>query len=335
MTKLRYSEFYNKIDLDAVYAELEWEPEDRSEKEDKGFCLDLWGLHKHGDTTGKFAFNREKMVYNCWVCGGGTLLSLVMEAKEMDYQEATNWLFQFTKVSDESPEEFADEIARLLEPRDTAEKPMPFFNSRVIKQWAENDHPWFAERGISPDCRKHFQLGFDPEARKYQQEKGHHEGPAIILPHFWEERLVGWQYRWLGDLPAWLGKYTNTTDFPRERTLYGAGFAASVPTRPVIVESVPTALKLLSLGESAIATFGASVTPHQMMYLRRFQQGVLLAADNDEAGTKWRSSLTEYLERYVNVFWVPVVEGSGADLGDLPAKQIPEYLDEASLPTWN
>lgn len=326
--KLKYSDFAKKIDLDAVYTELGWEPEDRSEKEDKGYCLDLWGLHKHGDTTGKFAFNREKMVYNCWVCGGGTLLSLVMEAKQMDYQQATNWLFGFTKITDESPEEFANEIAELLEPQETAEKPLPYFNSRVLTAWEKNDHPWFAERGIIPEVKKTFQLGYDPMHRRYGGERGTYEGPAIILPHFWEDRLVGWQERWLNDdRPKWIGKYTNTTDFPRERTLFGYDFCKKIPAKVVLVESVPTALFLLSNGFPAMATFGAEMTPQQMMYLRRFTKGVILARDNDKAGVKWEFTNTNYLERFIPVFHVdPVDRGEGADLGDLSPEELSEHM---------
>src|SRR3954452_20242818 len=112
---LRYKDFYNQIDYDSLYEDLGWNPEQTYGAEDKGYCLDPWSLHKHGDTTGKLAINRDKGVYNCWVCGGGTILSLVMEVKHLPVDEATAYLWQFTKHDRENPQEFYSKVARLLQ----------------------------------------------------------------------------------------------------------------------------------------------------------------------------------------------------------------------------
>lgn len=332
-TNLRYSEFAKHIDVDSVWEELDWQPDEdlSNEIEDKGFCPDLWGLHKNGDTTGKFAFNRDKLVYNCWVCGGGTLLSLVMESKKLDYQEATNWLFKFTKPVDQSPAEFYGEIQRLLESDDEKEPPLPYFNTRVLDPWVNQSHNWFNTRNISKDVREYFKLGFNPQARQYHPKHGSYEGSAIVLPHFWKDgKLVGWQHRWMNTTPRWVPKYTNTSEFPRERTLWGYHFCLVQDKQPIIVESVPTALMLISAGYPAIATFGAEVTPTQLKLLRVFQQGVLLASDNDGAGSKWLATNTNYLERYIPVLHVPTVKGVGSDLGDLKPEELSTHLKGTS-----
>lgn len=324
---LRYKDFYSQIDYDLLYADLDWEPQETTGAEDKGFCLDPWQMHKNGDTTGKLAINRDKGVYNCWVCGGGTILSLIMEVKGLSDKEATAYLWEFTRKDKVSPQEFYDKVQRLLTTESTEPKPLPHFNAKVVEQWVENEHEWFAERGISDEVRRYFKLGYNPNARTFKPSMGTYEGPAIILPHFWEGRLVGWQNRWLDDeRPKWVAKYTNTSDFPREVSLWGRDFAASQAKPPIIVESVTTALFLLSEGYPAIATFGSQLTPTQLRHLRGFQAGVLLGRDNDEAGRKWLQIATTYLERYIKVLHVPPINGEGADLGDLSSEELSIHL---------
>lgn len=324
---LRYKDFYSQIDYDSLYSDLCWDPLSTNGPEDKGYCLDPWKMHKNGDTTGKLAINRDKGVYNCWVCGGGTILSLVMEVKSLDIDEATAYLWQFTKKDRENPTEFYEKVARLLTEEKPEEKPLPHFNRKVVEVWVDNDHEWFSSRGISEEVRTYFFLGFNGNSRTFKRGMGTYEGPAIVLPHFWKGNLVGWQNRWLDEArPRWVSKYTNTTDFPRETTLWGYDFAATQSKPPIVVESVPTALFLLSEGYPAIATFGSQITPAQLRLLRGFQSGVLLARDNDEAGRKWLQTATEYLERYIKVLHIPTVNGEGADLGELSPEKLSTHL---------
>lgn len=324
---LKYQDFVDRIDYDKLYEDLAWEPKESSGHEDKGYCL-MPQNHTNGDTTGKLAINREKGVYNCWVCGGGSILSLVMEVKDLGYQEASAYLFGFVdSVSKESPDDFYTRVEKLLATEKPQKKPLPYFNTRVLEPWLQEDHDWFAERHISDAVRDYFLLGFDETAKRFHPKYGGYEGPGIILPHMWDGKLVGWQTRWLNeDRPKHIQKYTNTTDFPRETTLWGYHFALKQAKPPIIVESVPTALMLISEGYPAIATFGSQVTPDQLRLLRVFNQGVMLAPDNDVAGTNWLSSLTEYLERFVSVLHVPVVDGHGSDLGDLHPDELPTHL---------
>lgn len=323
---LKYTDFADRIDYDALYEDLGWEPTFSSGSEDKGHCL-MPQNHTHGDSTGKLAINREKGLYNCWVCGGGSLLSLAMEVKELTYQDATAYLYQFAdKAQNETADEFYRRVERLMTTPDEEKKPLPFFNERVLTWVGPNE--WFENRHISPEVAAFFKLGVHEEHRKYNARMGEEfVGPAAIFPHFWKGKLVGWQERWLtSNPPEWLGKYTNTTDFPRETTVWGYDFALKQKKPPIIVESVVTALMLISEGYPAIATFGAQVTPDQLRHLRVFQQGVMLAPDNDGAGIKWLSTLTKYLERFIPVLHVPKVDGHGSDLGDLHPDELSTHL---------
>ena len=342
----RYAEYVHSLDVDRFEEAIGFEPMRRTqnkhgEPEDIGQCPDLWGLHKNGDTTGKFALNREKRVGNCFVCGGISLLDLWMTLKGVSEQEAQEELSEFALPQEVSDDQFLTEIDRILYEEVTSKPVMPYYNERLLEQWADLSQidEFLGERGISPQVAEAARLGYEEEAKRiapFKQNKPREDpyiGPCLYLPHFWGGNLVGWQQRWLSaDRPKWVAKYTNTGSFPREETLYNYEYVY-METRPIIIcESVMTVLFLRSIGYPAVATFGAEASAEQMRLLRRFSQGVVLAPDNDKPGRRWvsltedeirhgskRVVLAEYLSRLMPVKVIePVGElDSGNDLGDL------------------
>lgn len=348
----KYSNFATRIDVDAFEEAISYEvlyqkENSKSELEDIGHCPDPWEMHKTGDSTGKFAINREKRMYNCWVCGGGTLLSLAMAVNDFDEQEALEWLYQFTKVEEQTDDDFVSEIEAILHIEKKSKPVWPYFNANVTNKWETNTRgsqeffDFVTSRGISLYTASLFRLGYDAEAtrlaplRDGMRKAESYTGPSIIFPHTWGERLVGWQQRWLDDdRPKWIPKYTNTGDFPKNETIFNYERVYLSEHPIVVVESVPTVLFLHTLGIPAVATFGSSVTDEQMRLLRKCQQGLIIAPDNDDPGRKWlgytegevkyrkdkeRKVLAQYLSRFVPVKITEFVgeEGEGNDLGDL------------------
>lgn len=349
--KLRYSHFADRIDVDALEEALGIDPIDHpNPNEDRCYCPLPWNSHSNGDTTGKFSINRDKKVYNCWVCGGGSLLDLAMAIRNEDMEPATKWLHQFAS-HDETDEEFLDELDRLLADPADRQPTMPYFNDRALDrfsdpieeamEWDGNEWvPFLERRGIALHTAVSFNLRYNAQAARPLKDVEYF-GPAIYFPHYWQSRLVGWQQRWLDreeDRPRHVPKYTMTPDFPKNETLFGFDFAKAAYQwhQPVIVvESVPSALFLWSHRYPAVATFGSSVDDAQLKLLRTFPT-LILAPDNDvpkqadavPAGIKWRNRLMEYLERYTTVASLPVLDGAGADIGDLAATPeiLPDYL---------
>jgi DNA primase len=297
-----YYKIVKTLDVDEFEAAIGFEPMGHNERgEDHGHCPDPWSLHKNGDRTGKFSINRDKKVFNCFVCGGGTLLSLTMAIHDFDEDQAVNWLRQFSSKSNQTDEGFLSEIERMFtEKEQEPEATLPWFNSNVLLQWKDEDHEWFASRGITSDVKKQYQLGVNTKTVRTMGSEVF-ESTSIVLPHFWQGKLVGWQNRWMGERPKWVPKYTNTNDFPKRTTLFGWDQIQDSNKPIVIVESVPTVLYLASLDIPAVATFGATVSKEQMRLLRSCQEGIVLAQDNDQAGDKWRNDLLSYLDRYIPV----------------------------------
>lgn len=325
--KLRYSDFASRVDIDALTEALEIDFVDNKGNEMKAHCPLPYNSHTNGDTTGKFSINREKRVWGCWVCGGGSLLDLVMTMKDLDPEPATKWIYQFAN-HEETEDEFFDELSRLLADPADSQPSMPFFNFKTLERFESAvGHPWLASRGISNEVAKNFSLRYSSTSQRTNGSETY-VGESIILPHVWRNRLVGWQQRWLGDdRPKWVPKYTMTPDFPKNETLF-AYDTSVIPARlgdmVIVVESVPSALYLWSNRCPAMATYGSSVSESQLKLLRKFGR-VTLAPDNDEAGLKWSHALESYLENYIEVSVLPVLDGAGSDIGDL-AEGGPEYL---------
>lgn len=350
--RLHYQNFADAIDLDALEEAINFTPFEHKGDEDIGYCPDFWGMHKHGDTTGKFAINREKRVFHCFCCGGGNLLSLAMASQAMDEETATEWLHKFAIGDIRTESEFADAMFEMLDDYQDrkGDDRMPYFNTHVLEQFRNggNASPlieWCATRGISEEVAFEHELGYSSSHKKFAPMRngkkidGDYFGPCVVFPHFWESKLVGWQHRWLNhglDTPKWLPKYTNTSDFPKARTLYNYDRAMKhLGERVIVVESVPTVLFLESMGLPAIATFGSGVKDAQLRMMRWFENGVIIAPDNDAPGEKFTKVIRDYLERFIDVTVLePVTLSEGADLGDYidtddPVGDLYDHLERA------
>lgn len=322
-----YGDFFHRIDVDEFEEAIEFSGEDDGKGQDIGHCPDPWGLHKNGDTTGKFAIHREKKVYNCWVCGGGSLLSLAMAVRDTSEEEATEWIKKF--AGEQTDESFETEIEDLLRDEIQREPVTPWFNQRVLDKFLNPTDPeplreFLLDRGIDEvSVADPHMIGYNEAEVKINKKGERYEGPGIIFPHFWKGKLVGWQTRWLepdSERPKWVQKYNNTRDFPKKHTLYDyeRWYIAEDPI--VVVESVPTALYLQSLGFPSVATFGAGTPPEQLKLLRACQQGLILAPDADTAGTEFVKKVVRYgLDRYVDIKICERVGdfNSGCDLADV------------------
>jgi hypothetical protein len=348
--KLRYSDFWERINIDAFEEAIGFVPDPDLQRGDNdvGYCI--WpDNHSHGDTTGKFAIHREKKQYNCYVCGGGSLLSLAMLVKGLDVDEATEWLYQFTEEDMRSDTEFTQDFLAAFEDVQKRTETLPYFNTRVLDQhdeavadameWCEECgqyEPWMERRRVTDPVVEAYGIRYNSALHRPAPKKGRFEndpeyiGPGLIFPHVWKGRLVGWQTRWLEkeeDRPEWLPKYTMTTDFPKETTIYGLDQAKDSPF-VFVVESVTSVLPVRAYDIPIVATFGSNVNPAQMRILRRWPS-IVLCPDNDiprrpdatPAGIKWMNSLGEYLKQYSHVYHLPPYgEKPSGDLGDVASQ---------------
>jgi hypothetical protein len=295
-------------------------------------CPNLTGNHKNGDANPSFGYNEEKLKYNCFVCGGGDILELVKMMTNLDNEAAIAFLEQHSDLNPSSKEDFVVKIQAILHPNEQVEI-MPDYPTDNLFQYRKI-HPYLYERGLTKDVIVEMQVGFDEE----------HMG--ITIPHFFMGKLVGMQRRHLAQdeegnylCPRCevdekrVPKYKNTSNFPKNNTLYGydaaMAFCKENGVREiVVVESPMTALYLKSHGvHNVVATFG-QFSNEQSMLLLPFET-VLIWPDNDKAGEENVQRAVKSMTRYSRLKIVPVVPGEKSDAANLPPEELTNYLQNA------
>ena len=319
---------------------------DRRGDEDWALCP--LPTHTGDRSDPHFSINNESFLWKCYSCGGGGgLVSLVEQVNGMDRQEAVNWLAQFSEV-DSASADVEHKLKRYLGYLHRTDdwvwekKPtLPWMPPHMLDQFHDDVmlgadllqfafHKW----GVGPDTVDEFQIG----CKREYVHKRRLQGDAIIIPHFWDGNLVGWQARWFdtdsvqvlfggGKVP----KYVNTDDFPKEFTLYNWERALEYRGQPlIVVESFATVMKLHQSGyPAAVGTFGASVSEHQTKLLGSWDGPVMLAYDNDQAGESAIRTISEALRKRVPVWIIPSPEGEKADLGDCDEAEIDRLIAQA------
>lgn len=306
-------------------------------------CPDWLGNHSHGDRNPSMQVNEDKLVWNCFVCGGGSLVQLVQQMMALDEEQAIAWLEEHSDLAPSNPDVFSDEIERILARHREQLEPLPDYPSDLLFQF-EGFHPWLSDRGITKEVAQEMQVGWDES----------HCG--IVIPVFFKKQLVGIQTRHLAQdskgnylcpercyqkrvakelSDTHVPKYKNTTGFPRSRVVYnydGALEAAQARglAQVIVVESPMSVLYLKSHGiHHVVASFGNGLSPEQAQLLYLFHDGVYLWVDHDTAGNKTLKDGQLILEEFVPLFLIPAVPGEKADPGDVPPEEIEAYISAA------
>jgi 5S rRNA maturation endonuclease (ribonuclease M5) len=245
-----------------------------------------------------------------------------MEVYSWDSETAEDYLRQFAGDARDDAEFVDDFLNAFANDTEKRVETLPYFNPRVLEKWTYA-HEYGESIGLNAEVIEDYDVLYAPEATKRSPGRGKFEGvedyvgPAIIWPHYWNDRLVGWQSRWLeDDKPEFVKKWTNTVDFPKDSTLYGYHLVKP-RYRLFVVESAKSVLKLRQMGQQAVGTFGSQANDAQLRLLRKFHQGVVLWPDSDKAGNEWFTHLYDYLVRYVPLSAVAPIPASKGDVADL------------------
>lgn len=298
---------------------------------DEDICRCPLPSHHGHDANPSFSINRSKLVYNCFACGiGGTIIDLVARVKNIDYDEAYAFCSSYgdSTLGKDNVFAFGEKLNSIfLSQKYSPEvsSPLPRFSKSILKDWLLEYSDYFEQRGINSSSQDKFLLGYDP-----QHIRGEYTGPAVIIPHFFNENLVGYQERWIAeDRPKGIPKYTNSKGFPKKETLFGYDYIDPGNNKEpvVVVESALTAIYLDQIGYAAVATFGAQVTDEQIWLLRSLSWGVILAFDNDSAGRSARETVGERLRRNVPVHVIPELGEEKSDLNDFSEEKVVEIIE--------
>lgn len=329
---IEYDEIADSVRLDEVLTELGVVVTHVTRGEHWASCP--LPSHPGADARPSFSINEMSLLWNCFTCGeGGPLPLLVMKIEETDWDSALEFILPYSdgEVSDDDDAGFRKQLEAAVEraqspPKRTRREPLPFYSPKVIERLREAPVALLEKWNITaPETVEHFQIKYDEEHTRVST-KGTYTGPALVIPHFFGGELVGYQERWLDeDRGKYPPKYTNSDDFPKRQTLYGfddAVEAARRGTPVIVVESVMTCARLWELGYTAVATFGASVTDEQTKLLRSLFAGVILSPDADAAGKKATNKLANALTDFIPVYLLPPAPVEKGDLADIDEEEV-------------
>lgn len=252
--------------------------------------------HQHQDREPTAALNISKLTYKCLGCGAsGGLLWFIAQHRGVSSVEARDWLGKETGTGGHLME-----LAALLRYFDALyadkpeRRPIPTYSPRILEPWS-GIHPWVTDppeydangvnqggRGIPFETAAAYQVGY---AYDYPYTE-HTTSERIVIPHFWRDRLVGWQTRRLNAADG-TAKYKSSVEFPKDVTIYN--YAPEQHDTAVVVEAPMSALRHIH-HLHVVATFGADITSTQIKLLGRYKR-VIFWLDNDQAG--WE----KYLDR--------------------------------------
>lgn len=305
--------------------------------------------HPGRDRNPSFSINEEKQVFNCFTCGeGGSLVRLIMLVKDLEYSPAVTILSNLCdEETDDSFHKYIQSIIRSDETKMEFEE-FPSFNPRLLDNWLHENIDYLGPQWIHPDERSNtnsgrgissssqavFKLGLDSTHYRRNKNGDEYIGRAIIIPHFVDDKLVGYQEGWLDDdRPKFVPKYTNTRNFPKGETIFNCDRAReSADSLIFVVESALTVAYLHTLGYTAVATFGAESPDSQLECLLDFSDcDVVLAYDNDDAGRIATSRALRTLKDSLYIYTLPPVSRPKGDLNDLSPEEAREFIEQTDL----
>jgi DNA primase len=290
-------------------------------------CRLNFGMHKNGDSNPSASLNRETLLFNCFTCGGGSIIWLVQNVLDVPREEAFALLKKHASGLVAIPvEKFLDKLNKIFKEEEENVEEVPTYSKKILERWV-GISSYLTDRGVSEAVQKEMQTGVDLNRTEVAKLPG---GPdyvtvdRVILPHFRRGELIGWVARKMTNVEG-VAKYKNSKGFPRGAWLYNLDNCVDMDW-VYVVESPMSVLVLKSRGiENVVATFGAKVTIEQINLLRKFSK-VVIFMDGDPAGHKATDTLIEGLEKFTRLEVIATPENEDA----ASLNKIPESMSSFS-----
>ena len=265
-------------------------------------CPLPFGMHRNGDQSPSASLNRETLLFNCFTCGGGSVIWLVQNCLNVSREEAINILKNEVSGLKIVPiEDFIEKLEEVFSNAEEKSIEITYYSENILKRW-EGPCDYLTNRGVSIEMQKEMRTGVETgklEVARTSQGESVVSVDRVVLPHFIKGRLSGWVARKIHNVEG-IPKYRNSKGFPRGHWLYNLDKAKEYD-EVYVVESPMSVLVMKSRGiQNVVATFGAKVDNHQMELLRNFNH-VIAFMDGDIPGWNATSHLAEELRRYTKI----------------------------------
>jgi len=302
-------------------------------------------IHKGTHST-QFRVSISKNFWNCFSdchCGGN-VLDFVAKMEKVDTNEAANLMVEWFNLDieklnaeSERAKHQSNRNRESASKQNAPTRPAPVAGAKptasktsepkvsepnkplgfVLK--LANQHPYFAERGLTPETVAEFGLGFC--------DKGVMSGRIAIPIHNMDSKLVGYAGRWPAKPPEERPKYRLPDGFKKASEVYRLVQAQREPEEYplIIVEGFFDVMKLWQLGiRKTVALMGSSMSATQEQLITRVtneNSTIIVMFDEDDAG---RTGRVEVLQRLATKAYVRVVafEEEEFQPEQLTAKQV-------------
>ena len=284
-------------------------------------CPLPFGMHKNGDRNPSASINKDTFLFNCFTCGGGSIIWLVQHCMNVDRIGAVSILKnEVADLKVISVEDFIEKLEGVFSHDKTGHVEVPHYSDNLLRRW-EGPCEYLTVRGVSEAVQRAMRTGVELGRSEIAKSP---EGDVIVtldrvvLPHFMKGKLVGWVARKIQDVPG-VPKYRNSKGFPRGAWLYNLDDAKQFD-HVYVVESPMSVLVLKSRGiNNVVATFGAKVDAQQIGLLRNFSK-VTIFMDGDLPGRNAACNLVEQLKLYTKVAVIETPDDEDpASLLDIPS----------------
>ena len=270
----------------------------------------------HQEKTPSLSIDAERGLYHCFGCGkGGDVFKWIEETQNVDFAGAVELLARRRGIAlVQSPQDRKRRSEResLIEAMEAA---VEFFHNRLrTSDDAASARSYLRSRGYEIDAVEQFNLGYSPDswdvltrylssrfservlvaaglASRSRQGRVVDRFRGRVMFPIYDLRgdPVGFGARQLdGEPPKYLNS-PETAVYSKSRLLYGLNWAKSEIVRSgeaVVVEGYTDVIALHQSGcPVAVATCGTALSEEHLAILQRFTNRVILAFDNDEAGT--------------------------------------------------
>jgi DNA primase len=301
-------------------------------------------IHKGSNPT-QFRVSLSKNVWNCFSeCKhGGNVLDFIAKMEIVSIhaaaQKAIEWFHLDPAAMSADSEQDAGQPSEA--PRDqSAPRPRPTSQAAPASENGvpnkplkfrldklQSDHPYLAERGLTPETVAAFGTGFCGKGMMAER---------IALPiHNPEGEVVAYAGRWPGEPPEDTPKYKLPQGFRKSQEVYNIDRAIKEPgEKPlVIVEGFFDCMKLHQLGcRKVVALMGSTMSTPQEELIRKHTNGhsqIIVMLDEDDAGRASRDDIASRLAKFCFVK-VHQFETPGTQPDQLTAEEVSQLFGGAA-----
>jgi DNA primase len=286
------------------------------------------GIHIAGETNVEVSFycpfhsNRHSASCSiskssgAWLCfnpacgESGTLVDLVKRIMHKNDFEAIRFI---SKSEAEVLDNFEEVMNDMFEEKpdfvEFSQDVLSNLHKEILE--SEDGKTYFGSRGINLESINYFSLGYSAK-----------QGMVIVPVHSPDGVPVGLVGRSISDK-----KFKNSTNLPRNKTMFNIHRAKRIGDHVIVVESSFDAIRVHQAGfPNVVATLGGHISQDNIKLLNRHFNKITIMTDSDQAGRQLGFNLAGKL-RNKDLLWASYEYGKiyphGAkDAGDLTDEEI-------------